>query len=748
MANVDIVNPGSSELALRSALRALEGRYNSSVNVLDYATSESNRTAIRTGAAPINPAWDAAVAAATSLGAKHIFIPAGTYETSTDGRLDNPGFFVSGEPGLTVITKNGVNSLFRTVGTAPTVSGGLLASNAAKGDLSVTLNAGLGAGFSVGQTCVLLDEGILATGQPGKRAEFVTVQGIATDTITFWSPINMAYTTANTARLLPVTLVDGIGYRDLIVEMDDSITITASTSFQEAFAFDLRFCREPVIQSISIRRSVHAGIYLTGCLNATISDYRCKDFGSATTGSSDPASTEGTGGFGYGILERALNTGLVAKGINALRVRHGYTTGAGYASQWSYGCPIGSLITNSVHREAKEAGWDTHETGIGIKFQDVHTIGGRRGGFQIRSAQTTLTGCSARLTRAAALWIRGGETGSTHGDDCTVVDFKADTTNLYNDGSIDWREIGAVSAEAWNTTINGLTAINTGGPALTIGRNGIERRGRYSNIKAHNICQLASTKTYVVDFLNANTNANTILDGVMLHDTDANVTDIIRRGTADLPLVINNARGFGYSGSVFSSVTSDAGITVRNSDHPREHLPYVTGQTYSTWEGPTVTTVAIPAVDIIYFYPFRVYETLTFTSSLVRVVTGGAGSSIKVGIWANSTVSNRPLGAPITADNTGVTTASNNQDRAPVLSGTLRAGIYWIGVKATGTLPQMVSVPSAHQQLNSIAGSAALTANIISLADTYSNNMPTISEGAGFSNVASSGTPIIGLVSA
>jgi hypothetical protein len=74
-------------------------------------------------------------------------------------------------------------------------------------------------------------------------------------------------------------------------------------------------------------------------------------------------------------------------------------------------------------------------------------------------------------------------------------------------------------------------------------------------------------------------------------------------------------------------------------------------------------------------------------------MTGGAGSAIKVGIRANDTTNgangNKPSGAPLIADNTGVATTANNTTLTLCTGGTLGPGVYWMGVKATGTLPTM-----------------------------------------------------------
>jgi len=176
-----------------------------------------------------------------------------------------------------------------------------------------------------------------------------------------------------------------------------------------------------------------------------------------------------------------------------------------------------------------------------------------------------------------------------------------------------------------------------------------------------------------------------------------------------------------------------------------EHPGYVAGRTYSTFEG-TPSVSAIPAADTIYFYPFRLFVPVTFSAGQVRTGTGGAGSAVKCGIWANSPISARPLGAPLIVDNTGAATTGSSTSVVTALAGSLAPGIYWAGTKATGTLPTVISVPSANNFCVWFTGSAssALAITGFSVADTYSSNMPTIAEGASFT-AHGAAIPIIGL---
>lgn len=170
---------------------------------------------------------------------------------------------------------------------------------------------------------------------------------------------------------------------------------------------------------------------------------------------------------------------------------------------------------------------------------------------------------------------------------------------------------------------------------------------------------------------------------------------------------------------------------------------------YSTfpWQTPGSAT-AVAATDTLYLYPFYMFRPATIVSLHLRIQTGGAGSAIKSGIWANSPVSHRPLGAPLVADNTGqATTASTTTTAADITDTPLAPGWYWAGSKATGTLPVMYSVPTSNLFCSAFMGfgtsTAALVGSGISIASTYADNLPTLAGGASFTNHTGGGIPVL-----
>jgi len=192
--------------------------------------------------------------------------------------------------------------------------------------------------------------------------------------------------------------------------------------------------------------------------------------------------------------------------------------------------------------------------------------------------------------------------------------------------------------------------------------------------------------------------------------------------------------------------SDDSGVL---SSHPG----YVSGRFYPAWDGNIGATGAIGAVDTIYLYPFFVAEDVQITSLFIRVVTAGAGSSAKAGIWMNK--NGRPTGTPVVVDNTGVTTAATGYPTFSITPTVLRKGWYWIGIKFTGTLPVCTNIVGTSLLMSSRTGGSS-NANALSngatnqtsgqsFADAYANNMPDLTS-ATLTDVvgAAAGIPVLG----
>jgi hypothetical protein len=531
--------------------RTAQDKIRESLSVLDFIPTALHADIVAgTNVTPLTTYVQAAMDAAVTA-KKDLFCPGGTY--LIDDPLDNNGVHIRGERGRTTFVMSGAGSMFTAFASDPTLASHTLASNAAPGDLSLSLTAGHGASFAAGNTAVLLSEANVSAVDPTNVAEFVTVRSVSSDTVNLRGPVKYTYATSDTAQLVAVTLLEGVGYSDFSIEMDDTVTPVAGGTYQAAHALEFRFCKAPLVRGVTISKGVRAAIELVGCLNARIYDYTCRDMGSANN-DTDGSSTLGVGGYGYAISERALNVGLVATNLHIERCRHGYTSGADYT--WGYGSPQGSVISNGVHIDSKEAGWDTHETGDGIIFLNLHTIGSRRTGIQIRAPRTKVFGCSVKDCFASGIWLVGAALDAA--DNCLVHGFTAVNTNFGTgdayDGSTDWRELGAIRNQGFDNIFDGIYIENCGGPAIY--ENTTTRRGTYRNVRVIDPCQLATTNTDAI-LLRANGADTPYVENVFIRSTDAEVVDLVAtENSAQIPRLFN-VDGSGHTGQLFSGALSN-----------------------------------------------------------------------------------------------------------------------------------------------------------------------------------------------
>jgi hypothetical protein len=184
-----------------------------------------------------------------------------------------------------------------------------------------------------------------------------------------------------------------------------------------------------------------------------------------------------------------------------------------------------------------------------------------------------------------------------------------------------------------------------------------------------------------------------------------------------------------------------------------EHPGYISGRFYPTLAC-AMSSAAVPAIDLVYLYLFRIHSSVTLATLAARVVSAGAGSSMKAAIWANNAATQRPTSTPVIAFNTGVATTSSSttvsMDTADTL---LAAGWYWAGSKFTGTLPSLSGITSAQGDQVQLFGATTNTGAVLgsgmpmglSAPDTYSNDIAALSlTGATFTEVSNAVIPHIG----
>lgn len=473
------------------------------VNLLDYCTSNAQRAAVLAGTVGIDVPLALAIPAAAAV-KRPILLPPGSVFTTTPGAtISNPtGVPIYGNN--STIRKIGNGPLFRTGTTDdPAMNGARLVDGILpRGSTVIPVLAGSTGQFSVGQWVVITDRtSTQGGGGNNRRGEIHRIQAIdaVASTITLWAPTTYEYlggaVGGGYARIVNAPLVSGACYKDMIIEMDDSI---AAVTGDDAFA--CRWLLAPTFDNIIIRNFVQNGFRFENCLGWTVDNARFVVGGSAT--SADGTSSEGLTGYSYGVCEVGACSGGIISNSTAINIRHFYTTVATASTGGvpsDYGQPTGTKIVGCTSIFPKNAGFDTHEHGRDIQFLDCTVIGGHHVGLQVRAPGTVVKNFTCIDTLGCAVWIRGGATGNTYAADTIIDNVVARRTNLGVDFSgTDWREFGAVMDEASYTRGGRVYAQECGGPALMMYRNGGNNNGSWDRIEAVNVCELAQTNRFAV----------------------------------------------------------------------------------------------------------------------------------------------------------------------------------------------------------------------------------------------------------
>ncbi|UEM08053.1 hypothetical protein JL101_035980 (plasmid) [Skermanella rosea] len=187
------------------------------------------------------------------------------------------------------------------------------------------------------------------------------------------------------------------------------------------------------------------------------------------------------------------------------------------------------------------------------------------------------------------------------------------------------------------------------------------------------------------------------------------------------------------------------------AERPQVHPGFVSAKVFSTTRRLTVPgTVAAP--DTIYFIPFYLPNAFTFAGARARTVGGGAGgTNVKFAIYQNeqslNAAGNKPFGAPLAADNTGVPASGANTTLSIGIGATLSAGWYYYAVNSNGT-PNMECVQESEfgWLMGGDATIDAFKGIGYSLAHPYANAFPTIASGQAFGVVTTATIPALGLI--
>lgn len=325
-----------------------------------------------------------------------------------------------------------------------TTEGNTLAANAAVGAQSATVAAGKGANFTAGSTVLMLSDTVVPrmVGTVVQQAEFVNIYSIAGDVLTLSRPLRYNYTTATNARIYRINWVTGFEVYGLGIDGNNQIAC--------AIGICASWCWKPRFTNMRFDDLQQRGIRMQGCFGATVDRYRQSN-GRSAGFQGAPVSLNA-----YAISEGGPCEGLQATNLEIDRCRHGYTTSGmvsntGASSPLNtpgFGVPTGSRI-NGVHTNPRGAGWDTHETGLDIHFDNCTTIGGLTVGAQNRCVGTKFTNLRVYNCVGAAVQLGSDSV------DAVIESLEYKDTNQGTDEatSVDWTKQSVIVDNGTNTRI-------------------------------------------------------------------------------------------------------------------------------------------------------------------------------------------------------------------------------------------------------------------------------------------------------
>lgn len=261
-----------------------------------------------------------------------------------------------------------------------------LTANADPPDTTLTVDDTTG--IVAGDYYMLGSDDRVHVGTTIRHGEFVRIESVDSGTgLTLAGTVRGVYTTANSARLYTVSMIEGVEISDLAIVNGFGPGGTTGASFVKLIGvrgFD--------VNNVLMVDGDSAGIQTQFCMDGNI-DVRGRGFTDDVTN-------------GYGVHIQGLNEGIRVN-INFRQARHAVTSGTipstpGISRQ---------ITVSGVASECTTAAFDMHGSGEGWTFSDAHAYNCRNNGFSIRGINARLQNCSTNFCDGGINLTGGGTLG-------------------------------------------------------------------------------------------------------------------------------------------------------------------------------------------------------------------------------------------------------------------------------------------------------------------------------------------------
>lgn len=267
-------------------------------------------------------------------------------------------------------------------GAAITIAGSLgsninLTANATEG--TKTLTAADWTGVVAGDYVKVSATNVIgSSNQP--VGEIARVASVAGTTLTLEHNLRDDYTTANTAKAQKVTFVENVGLENVRVLGPATTTVV----LQGVAATVVKNLQG---RTLSFVRTHRSGMDLTDVIDSRVVSWHAE---------------QNEGAIGYGIsINWACENIVIASGTSR-KMRHMIAIGGGTGYS---GNPRNILLYGLQANEATDAGFDCHECGENIIFDNCHVDGSTAYGFGLEGGDIQVRNCSSRNTgNAGLLW--------------------------------------------------------------------------------------------------------------------------------------------------------------------------------------------------------------------------------------------------------------------------------------------------------------------------------------------------------
>ena len=256
-----------------------------------------------------------------------------------------------------------------------------------------TLTVGSGHGLTIGDWIFLHRNVAMDSGTSNRYdSEIHKVLSTTSTVITLEDVIYDAYNTTDTAGLNKITWVNSFQLSDLTL-IDSRST---STDMDKNGDTNFNLCYNLHITNVKFENMFYASCCIQNCFNTQMTN----------VGFESPRATSDSAGIRYGLYLVAATTNFTLNGAWGQRCRHSLTTNNLSGAVTESGRCRNIMINGFVSHNADTAGFDTHESTVGIQFTGCGAINGYPG-----DVTTTVKGFNTRSpTTFNSCWVEGAYT--------------------------------------------------------------------------------------------------------------------------------------------------------------------------------------------------------------------------------------------------------------------------------------------------------------------------------------------------